>query len=106
MCEYDGKFKERVEEIDNDVSFPMPVYFKFTAQIRKIKLKNGGGWHIEVPELGTMAYCACGETPYEAIKTMEEFGKWLLLDNLQRYWDKINEIKEDIEAVREEKEDD
>ena len=102
MSEYDGKFKKEVSEIDNDISFSIPINFKFMAQIRKIKRENGGGWSIEIPELGSMAY-SCGETPYKAIKNMEDFGKWLILDNLHRYWDKLKEIKEDIEENREDR---
>ena len=96
--------KERIKEYDENINFTLPVDFKFTGYLRKIKLENGGGWHIEIPELGTMAYCDCGETPYEAIKKMEDFGKYLILDTINRHRIEIEELKEKIEEERARKE--
>jgi len=93
--------REKITEIDNDMGFSFPVHFEFVAHLRKIKLENGGEWSIEVPELGTMAFCDHGQSPFIAIKKMEEFGKWLILDTLKRRWDQIEELKAKIEDERE-----
>jgi len=55
----------------------------YSVEIRKIAEEDGGGFMASIPQLGSKAFCADGETINEALANLEKVKKNLFQDYLK-----------------------
>lgn len=50
---------------------------EYIVAIRRLSMEEGGGYAATIPQLGRMTFCSTGETPEEALNSLQELYLWL-----------------------------
>jgi len=73
--------KKKMDRVEQELNRYMRL--SYDVVISKIPHNQGGGWHVCIPRLGRHASCADGETPEDALESLEEIKKMLLREYLE-----------------------
>jgi predicted RNase H-like HicB family nuclease len=49
----------------------------YVVTLRRLQPEEGGGYGAAIPQLGTGAFCSCGETIEEALNSLQDLYVWL-----------------------------